>query len=214
MTAVEFILHIPPAPGRVGMAHMAVCGSVFVVFWVDGCVTWKVLGNWKWRPSVEHAWKSLLRNVTFFWLLSQGWAKKKKRKKGGWVDGGEGGGTNWFQENYTIFNGAAAETPQKAYRFKRHPHGGGAPAVCWWDKLRMTSGVHNVCGIASVGPQIVPDQIWDVFLLPKWIVYETSPTQFGFESSSSGQLHLRCHRPTQQQNKSSDSDEHWWTMIF
>lgn len=31
---------------------------------------------------MEHAWKSLLRNVTFFWLLSQGWALKKKREGG------------------------------------------------------------------------------------------------------------------------------------
>lgn len=27
----------------------------------------------------------------------------------------------------------------------------------------MTSGVHNLCGIASMVPQTVPNQIWDVF---------------------------------------------------
>lgn len=27
----------------------------------------------------------------------------------------------------------------------------------------MTSGVHDMCGIASVVPQTVPNQIWDVF---------------------------------------------------
>lgn len=32
---------------------------------------------------MEHAWKSLLRNVTFFWLLSQG------RDTKGWEEEGE-----------------------------------------------------------------------------------------------------------------------------
>lgn len=27
----------------------------------------------------------------------------------------------------------------------------------------MTSGVHDMCGITSVVPQMVPNQIWDVF---------------------------------------------------
>lgn len=27
----------------------------------------------------------------------------------------------------------------------------------------MTSGVHSMCGIASMVPQTVPNQIWDVF---------------------------------------------------
>lgn len=84
--------------------------SVFALSLVDGCVTWKVLGNRKWRPSMEYAWKSLLRNVTFFWLLSQGWATKRGRR-----------GTNWFEENYTIVTvetAANERTPQKADRFK------------------------------------------------------------------------------------------------
>lgn len=110
----SFLFYIQYHTTTMKVVHMDVCSSMFAVFWVDGCVTWKVLGNWKWRPSMEHAWKSLLRNVTFFWLLSQGWAKKKKKA-------GRRGGTNWFEENYTIVNGATAahkRTPQKAYRFK------------------------------------------------------------------------------------------------
>lgn len=27
----------------------------------------------------------------------------------------------------------------------------------------MTSGVHDMCGIASMVPQTVPNQVWDVF---------------------------------------------------
>lgn len=40
----------------------------------------------------------------------------------------------------------------------------------------MTSGAHNMSRIASMVPQMVPDQIWDVFLLPILILCETSPT--------------------------------------
>lgn len=84
---------------------------------------------------------------------------------GGWERGGGAGGANWFDENYTIVDVDARkkEHPQKAYRFKGTLMVEGEPVVCRWGKLGMTSGVHNMCGIASVVPQTVPNQIWDVF---------------------------------------------------
>lgn len=62
---------------------------------------------------MEHAWKSLLRNVTFFWLLSQGWALKKK-------NGGREGGVDSRRiiQLSALQQQPVKELPQKAYRFK------------------------------------------------------------------------------------------------
>lgn len=140
---------------------MIACRKMFAVFWVDGRVTQKVLENLKWRPSMEKAWKSLLRNVTFLWLLSRGWANKQ---------GGEERGIKWFEENYRVVKGAVAVhkgIPQKAYLFKHTITFGGGRGWrdqwFWWSKLRMTCAVHNMCWRASVVPQILPNQIWTVF---------------------------------------------------
>lgn len=64
---------------------------------------------------MEQAWKSLLRNVTFFWLLSQGWALKKGR------GGVESGVELIRRESYNSRQQQrqpVKEVPQKAYRFK------------------------------------------------------------------------------------------------
>lgn len=145
-------------------------GIALTVLQVDGCVTWKVLGNWKWRPSMEHAWKSLLRNLTFFWLVSQG---------GGSVEGREGD-SNWFEGNFTTVNGATTDhkgTTQKAYRFK------GTlvveePVVCLWAKLGMTGNdwCLNSAWNDQHGSTKGASLNLGCFYLPKLILCKTSHT--------------------------------------
>lgn len=40
--------------------------------WWHWHVTERVFGNWKWRPSMRHTWKSVLRSLTFFCLFKKG----------------------------------------------------------------------------------------------------------------------------------------------
>lgn len=84
-------------------------------------------------------------------MLSQGWAKKKWRAEKGSLEGNE---VIWRE--FESVNGmvqAHKKTPWKAYRFKGTLMLDGKPVVWCWAKLGMTSGVHNMCGIASMVPE-------------------------------------------------------------
>ncbi len=137
------------------MGHKEMC-SVLAVFWVDGCVTWKVLR--KLKVTTQHGTRMEVtsQKCDLFLVVKSGV---------GWKKGEDEGGTNWFEENYTIVNGATTghkRTPQKAYRFKGTLMVEGdqwCVGEANWEWLLVST----MCGIASVVPQTVPNQIWDVF---------------------------------------------------
>lgn len=68
----------------------------------------------------------------------------------------------------------------------------------------MTSGAHNMCGVASVAPQTVPNQICDVFYCQNELCMKLPPTQFTFKSGLSNHLHCAVVNPFLQPMKVAD----------